>query len=114
MTDGHERCAEIVGLAEKANHMEQEATLSIVVAYPAARDDLKQSGVSRHETLGQLKGRVLVAFELTEGAGPDGTMISYVFYYEEEKLEDLSRTLGQIAGNKEVLHLKLSQQIVYG
>jgi hypothetical protein len=94
--------------------MEKVDTLELIVAYPAAEDDLKQSGVSRQETLGQAKARVLVAFELTEGAGPDGTMISYLFFHEKEKLEDLNRTLGQIAGHQEVLRLKLSQQIVYG
>ncbi len=94
--------------------MEKESTLDIVVAYPAARDDLKQTGVSREETLGQLKARVLVAFELTEGKGPDGTVTSYVFYHDKEKLDDLNRTLGQIAGRDDHLRLKLAQQIVYG
>ena len=94
--------------------MDKESTLYIVVVYPAARDDLKQTGVSRKETLAQLKARVLVAFELTEGKGPDGTITSYVFYHHKDKLEDLNRTLGQIAGHEDVLHLKLAQQIVYG
>jgi hypothetical protein len=94
--------------------MEKESALNIVVVYPAARDDLKQTGVSRKETLGQLKTRVLVAFELTERNGPDGTVTSYVFFHDKEKLEDLNRTLGQIAGHEEVLRLKLAQQVVYG
>jgi hypothetical protein len=94
--------------------MEKESTLDIVVVYPAARDDLKQTGVSRSETLGELKVRVLIAFELTEGKGPDGTITSFVFYHHKEKLEDLTRTLGQIAGHEDILHLKLAQQIVYG
>ncbi|PAY07389.1 MULTISPECIES: hypothetical protein [Bradyrhizobium] len=94
--------------------MEQESKLEIVVAYPAARDDLKQTGVSREETLAQLKARVLIAFELTEGTGPDGTVTTYVFYHEKTKLEDLNRTLGQIAGREDILRLKLAQQVVYG
>ncbi|MGJ4973422.1 hypothetical protein ACQR1N_30875 [Bradyrhizobium sp. HKCCYLRH1073] len=94
--------------------MEQESKLEIVVVYPAARDDLKQTGVSRAETLGQLKARVLTAFELTEGQGPDGTMTSYVFYHEKTKFDDLNRTLGEIAGRQSVLRLKLAQQVVYG
>jgi hypothetical protein len=94
--------------------MTKESTLDIVVVYPAARDDLKETDVSRKETLGQLKVRVLIAFELTEGKGPDGTITSYVFYHHKDKLEDLSRTLGHIAGDEDVLRLKLAQQIVYG
>lgn len=94
--------------------MSTEKKLDIVVVYPAARDDLKESGVNRNETLGQLKARVLIAFELTEGKGPDGNITSYVFYHGKEKLENLNQTLGDIAGDKHVLHLKLAQQIVYG
>ena len=94
--------------------MEKENTLDIVVAYPAARDDLKQTDVGRQETLAQLKTRVLIAFELTEGKSPDGSVTSYIFYHEKQKLEDLNRTLGQIAGPEKVLRLKLAQQIVYG
>ena len=94
--------------------MEKEDTLDIVVVYPAARDDLKETGVSRKETLGQLKTRVLIAFELTEGKGPDGNITSYVFYHDKQKLEDLNQTLGQIAGHEQVLRLKLAQQIIYG
>ena len=74
-------------------------TVDIVVVYPAARDDLKETGVSRDETLGQLKARVLIAFELTEGEGPDGAITTYVFYHGKEKLEDFNRTLGRIAGH---------------
>jgi hypothetical protein len=102
------------GLIGEENQMEKETKLDIVVTYPAARDDLKETGVSREETLGQLKTRVLIAFELTEGTGPDGTVTSYVFYHDKQKLEDLNRTLGQIAGEKDTLHLKLAQQVIYG
>ena len=102
------------GNGRKVNQMEQESKLEIVVVYPAARDDLKQTGVSREEKLAQLKARVLTAFELTEGKGPDGTVTSYVFYHEKTKLDDLNRTLGEIAGRETVLRLKLAQQVVYG
>ena len=43
----------------KALPMEGDGKLELVVVYPAARDDLKEGAVSRQETLGQLKARVL-------------------------------------------------------
>jgi len=106
--------ATLVVLSLGEMNMEKESTVDIVVTYPAARDDLKESGVNRQETLGQLKARVLVAFELTEGKAPDGSVMTYIFYHDKQKLEDLNRTLGQIAGQEPVLRLKLAQQIVYG
>ena len=94
--------------------MEKDSSLDIVVVYPAARDNLKETGVNRNETLGQLKSRVLIAFELTEGKGPDGNITTYVFYHDKRKLEDLNETLGQIAGHEHDLKLKMAQQIIYG
>jgi hypothetical protein len=94
--------------------MEENGKVDIVVVYPAARDDLKETGVNRGETLGQLKARVLIAFELTEGQGPDGNITTYIFYHDKQKLENLNETLGQIAGHAHVLKLKLAQQIIYG
>lgn len=94
--------------------MESNSTLDLVVVYPAARDDLKETGVNRSETLGQVKTRVLTAFELTEGKGPDGNTTTYVFYHDKQKLENLNETLGQIAGAEQLLRLKLAQQIIYG
>lgn len=94
--------------------MSEHDKIDVTVVYPAARDDLKQSGVKREETLGQLKARVLVAFELTEGTGPDGTVTKYLFYHDKTKLDDLNQTLGHVAGEKHELRLKLAQEIVYG
>ena len=108
MEQGH------VGASSQEKGHSQDSTIDIVVTYPAARDDLKETGVNRLEPLGQLKSRVLIAFELTEGKGPDGNITSYVFYHGKDKLEDLAQTLGEIAGQKPVLHLKLAQQIIYG
>jgi len=51
---------------------------------------------------------------LKECQSPDGTVTTYTLYHGKEALEDLNRTLGSVAGDKDELQLKLSQQITQG
>lgn len=87
--------------------------LTVQVRYPAAPRPFIDSHVSPTETVGQLKARILDAFEVSETSGPDGQTL-YILYHEDERLDDMARTLGQIAGHEHVLKLKLVQQLVQG
>ena len=51
--------------------------LHVVVHYPAADEPFKDKDAKRSETVGHLKARVLTAFGLTEGQGPDNTVVSH-------------------------------------
>ncbi len=66
-----------------------QATLKVIVTYPAA-------------------------FGLSEGQSADGKTFVYTLYHGKTPLENLSETLGQIAGDKHTLELKLSQQVTQG
>jgi hypothetical protein len=94
----------------------QKETLHVVVHYPAAKEPFKDEAAHRSETVGQLKARVLTAFGLVEGNTPDGNSVQYFLYDQDSKvrLDDPSRTLGSLAGDRKVLQLKLSQQITQG
>ncbi len=87
--------------------------LQVVVHYMAAGEPFKDD-VDPNETVGQLKARVLAAFGLTEGQNPAGSVATYTLYHDKMPLENMSQTLGSIAGDKKVLQLKLSQQITQG
>ncbi|MCI0724301.1 MAG: hypothetical protein L0338_35860 [Acidobacteria bacterium] len=87
--------------------------LRVTVHYPAAGEPFKDEA-DRSETVGQLKGRVLEAFGLTEGQLPDGNVATYTLFHQKTPLENMAQTLGEIAGDQKVLQLKLSQQIVQG
>jgi hypothetical protein len=92
----------------------EHTDLNLSVTYPAAREPFHDHQASRDEPLGNLKGRVLVALGLEEGTSPDGTVTSYWLYHGKQALEDMTQTLGAIAGAAHALHLKLAQQIVQG
>ena len=81
----------------------------VTVTYPAARKPFEESDVPRAETVGTLKAAVLKAFGLTEGTSPDGTTTTYRLYHGKQPLDDLSQTLGAVAGEAAALHLKLAQ-----
>lgn len=89
-------------------------TMNLVVHFAAAGEPFKDQHAESSETVGHLKQRVLDFFELTEGGMPDGNVTTYTLYHAKEPLTDLSRTLGDLAGHKKELQLKLSQQIVQG
>jgi hypothetical protein len=91
-----------------------QATLKVIVTYPAAKKPFEQDHASRNETVGTLKTTVLSAFGLSEGQSTDGKTFVYTLYHGKTPLENLSETLGQIAGDKHTLELKLSQQVTQG
>jgi len=91
----------------------EKERLQVVVHYVAAGEPFKDH-VDPNETVGQLKIRVLAAFGLTEGQNPEGNMATYTLYHDKTPLENMSLTLGSLAGDKKVLQLKLSQQITQG
>jgi hypothetical protein len=94
--------------------MADKHALHVTVTYPAARHPYQQKDVPRAETVGALKAAVLKAFGLTEGTSPDGTTTTYTLYHHKQALENLSETLGAVAGDANELNLKLAQQITQG
>jgi hypothetical protein len=89
------------------------AHLEISIRFPAATKPFVDPHASRTETVGALKVRVLAAFAVSENSGPDGQTL-YFLYYGDARLEDSSQTLGEIAGDKHALKLKLVQQLIQG
>ena len=89
-------------------------TLKVIVVYPPAANPFQDPVTSRDATVGALKKRVLDAFHLTEGPQPDGSVATDSLFHAKEELEDMSQTLGAVAGDKPVLQLKLGQQITQG
>jgi hypothetical protein len=97
--------------APEAHHHDR---LRVVVHYAAAAHPFEEKA-KRSETVGLLKEQVLKAFHLHEGKLPDGNTVTYTLYHHKRALENLSETLGQVAGeHAEELVLKLSQQITQG
>ncbi len=88
--------------------------INVTVHYPAAEEPFKDHNADTSETVGHLKTRVLQYFGLVEGQTPDGSMVTYTLYHGKNPLEDMNRTLGDVAGGKKELQLKLSQQITQG
>lgn len=87
--------------------------LNVVVHYPAAKEPYRENNARRSETVSVLKSRTLTAFGLTEGQH-DGQTFTYTLYHHKRSLENLSETLGELAGHESKLELKLSQQITQG
>ncbi len=87
--------------------------LRVEVRYAAAEDSFK-SEAKADETVGHLKHRVLIAFDLEEGQTPDGGAVTYTLYHGEKPLDNLGETLGNIAGHHHELRLNLVQQITQG
>jgi len=88
--------------------------LHVVVHYAAAEQPFNDHDADPAETVGALKARVLAAFHLTEGNLPDGNVAQYTLYLQKDPLENMDKTLGELAAGHPVLQLKLSQQIVQG
>ena len=89
-------------------------TLNVTVTYVAAKEPFKQKDVSRSETVKTLKEEVLKAFGLVEGPGADGKTFTYTLFHGKTPLENPNQTLGDIAGDKHELELKLTQQVTQG
>ena len=95
-------------------NQEHEDKLRVIVHYVAAGEPFKDDNADRSETVGHLKQRVLTYFGLAEGQTPDGNSTTYTLYHQKTPLENMTQTLGTIAGEQKVLQLKLSQQIIQG
>jgi len=91
----------------------EKDALHVTVYYPAAKEPYTEYHARRTETVGMLKSRVLVAFNLAEGQ-ESGQNFTYTLYHKKRLLENLAETLGQVAGQERSLDLKLSQQITQG
>jgi len=91
-----------------------EGTLKVIVHYAAAKKPYQQEHASRSETVGTLKTNVLNAFGLKEGQHSDGNTYTYTLFHHKTPLENLTETLGQVAGEEHTLELKLSQQVTQG
>lgn len=91
-----------------------EETLKVIVHYAAAKKPYEQDHASRNETVGTLKTNVLNAFGLKEGQHTDGNTYTYTLFHHKTPLENLTETLGQVAGDQHTLELKLSQQVTQG
>jgi len=91
----------------------QKRDLRVVVHYPPAAEPYRKQAPPT-ETIGQLKSDVLTAFGLKEGPQPDGSNVSYTLYFGKTPLENMSETLGALAGHSDELQFKLSQQITQG
>jgi hypothetical protein len=94
---------------DQTSVLREKGTLRVVVTYPAAKKPFEQDRARRDETVGTLKSAALAAFGLT-----DGKAFTYTLFFEKRPLEDLNETLGRIAGERDVLELKLSQQVTQG
>jgi hypothetical protein len=94
--------------------MKTETKLKVLVTYIGAGQPFDDPAASATETLGHLKGRVLEHFHLTEGGTPDGGQVTYRLFDGKTELTDLSKTLGDIAGGKPVVHLKLNEHVTQG
>jgi hypothetical protein len=90
--------------------MNENLTLNVVVHYIAAPEPFHDHAASRSETVGHLKARVLTAFGLTE----NGNQTVYTLYHDTQPLNNLNMTLGEVAGDKHSLQLKLDQQVTQG
>jgi hypothetical protein len=93
---------------------EHEHKFKVTVHYVAAGEPFRDDHAKRTETVGHLKQRVLVFFGLSENQTPDGNTATYTLYHYKIPLENMNQTLGEVAGEQEVLQLKLSQQITQG
>jgi hypothetical protein len=88
-------------------------TLSLRVRYIASRKQYEDPKASKSETLGVLKSKVLVFFNLQEGAVEGGTK-SYFFAHDGVVQTDPSLTLGTLAEGKKDLKLDLIERFEQG
>ena len=94
--------------------MAVQPTVRIQVHYIGAGKPFIDDAAARSETVGELKARVLAVFGLAEGATPEGNQVLYHLYHEKQRLDDLSQTLGELAGDHHDLNLKLAQEVIQG
>ncbi len=90
--------------------MSHAAKLSIEVSYAPTKDELKDHDAKRTEPLADLKKRVLSAFSLEEGVNERGELVEFAFFKGNRGLEDLTATVGDIAGDAHELSLRLVRE----
>ena len=89
-------------------------TLRVVVHYSAAKKPYEVPDASRAETIGVFQAQVLTAFGLIGGPAPEGGSVTYTLYHDKIPLENPAQTLGEVAGDRPELQLKLVQQVTQG
>jgi hypothetical protein len=89
--------------------MNNDRKLDLLVIYARSGDELRDNHAKRSETLVSLKGRVLIAFGLKEG-DEHGKLTTYSLFHNHHELKDLERTLGEVAGDEELLTLELARE----
>lgn len=100
-------------MAEVIAEEKVRTTVKVIVTYPAAKKPF-EADILRTETVGTLKTAVLTAFGLSEGQSADGKTFTYTLFHQKTPLENLNQTVGQVAGDRPSLELKLSQQVTQG
>lgn len=89
-------------------------TVNLKVTYTAAAKPYHEPQAPLDETLATVKASALNAFHLTEGPLPDGRIRTFKLFHGRDELLDLSKTVGELAGQAETLDLKLTEYIVQG
>ena len=82
--------------------------LKVDVHYIAAKKPFKKDAAPS-ETVGQLKADALNAFTLVETSEK-----VYKLFFEKRELDNMSETLGQLAGDKNHLKFDLEEFLVQG
>jgi|GEM_PF-1068941 len=90
--------------------MSHGTKINISVDYPPTGDKLEDHAADRNETVGALKGRVLVAFSLKEGVDDKGQLLTYVLFHGRAPLVDPNVTIGSVAGNAGDIKLTLDRE----
>ena len=93
--------------------MKPDDEVRVTVHYMGAVKPFEQD-FARSSTVGEVKAATLNGFGLAEGTNAEGNTVTYTLYEKKEPMENLSITVGQLAGDQKVLQLKLSQQITQG
>jgi hypothetical protein len=87
--------------------------LDVIVTYAAAKHPYEDKHAERTTTLQELKATVMDRFKVHE-ANTGNEQVLFWLYLGSEKLQDLSRTVGDLANGSVKLELMLVQQIIYG
>lgn len=93
---------------QKTIKMKPDKNIKVQVHYMAANKPF-EADEPPETTVGQLKATVLNAFGLKEGGGK-----TYPLFNKKEELTNPSQTLGEIAGDKHDLNLKLEEVLIQG
>jgi len=95
------------------NQAKKEDVIRVVVHYVGAGKPFEAEYAPTTQ-LSKVKQDALGAFGLLEGGTSEGNSVVYLVYSQQDRLDDLTVTVGQLAGHQKVLQLKLTQQITQG